>query len=176
MTTQKDLNFFGKISKEFITCYHFTDSLKTAEKIYNEGFNMKMFGSTGKKHGIKNLYQYDPVSVFSLEYSGIPNKKGDVVEINLKQANVLRYDWNQFPNIKKELFEFLNCKNAKDFSKKLKVLNIDVIGDLKKEEELIIINTDKIKINSFGLDVNPGKKKTTQKFNNDFNTNTEFSF
>lgn len=159
MLATKTLSKFGSVGKDTITCFHQTQSLETAQKIGKSGFHVRSFGKTAKMFNAPEfLWKYDPVAVYAMVEHPAPNETGNFVELAVKDANVLRYDANAIGSIKRELFEYLECKSAKDFSDKLKDLGVDAIAPIDNSSEVIIINLKKIDVIKVGLDVNPQPK------------------
>ncbi|MCY9865021.1 hypothetical protein OTK49_21115 [Vibrio coralliirubri] len=160
MLSSKDLSKFGSIKNETVNCFHQTQSLETAEKIGKSGFHLRNFGKTAKMFNAPEfLWKYDPIAVYALVEHSSPNETGNFVELAIKDANVLRYDSNDVGNIKRELFEYLECKGAKDFSDKLKDLGIDAIAPMDNSSEVIIVNLKRIEVIKVGMGVNPQPPK-----------------
>lgn len=56
----------GSMPSKFI---HFTDTIESAKAIYESGYDLSMFGSTGKKHKADpGLVQWDPRGMYALQY------------------------------------------------------------------------------------------------------------
>jgi len=86
----------------------------------------------------------------------MPNENGGFVELMVEDANTLQYAGKTSSELKRQLYEYLECSSAKDFSDKLKDLGVDAIASSDEVyEEVIIINTNKIQIVKAGLEVNP---------------------
>ncbi|ELP5899838.1 hypothetical protein QTV49_001739 [Vibrio vulnificus] len=157
LLSTKDLSKFGDILKVSVRCFHQTRDLKSAKNIEKNGFNLKRFGDTARLYGAPEfLWKHDPVAVFASVKHVMPNNNGGFVELIVKDANTLQYAGKTSAELKRQLYEYLECSSAKDFSDKLKDLGVDAIASSDEiHEEVIIINTNKIKIVKSGLEVNP---------------------
>ncbi|MEH0791520.1 hypothetical protein KW882_04475 [Vibrio parahaemolyticus] len=157
LLSSRDLSKFGEISKASVRCFHQTRDLNTAKKIEKNGFNLKKFGDTAKLYGAPEfLWKHDPVAVFASVKHVMPNENGGFVELMVEDANTLQYAGKTSSELKRQLYEYLECSSAKDFSDKLKDLGVDAIASSDEVyEEVIIINTNKIQIVKAGLEVNP---------------------
>jgi hypothetical protein len=136
---------------------HKTDKWDHAQDIAIDGFDPKKFGRTAKRLNtpmVNAITKHDPKGVYASTKGDNNMEPGDsfvCFKLN-PNANVLFYSF-EFGNeqkIKPMLFEALGAKNANDFAKKLKALNVDAICHETFDNETIVINFDCINICSIG--------------------------
>tara|TARA_B100000809_G_C15135204_1_gene530245 strand:- start:3142 stop:3897 length:756 start_codon:yes stop_codon:yes gene_type:complete len=136
---------------------HKTDKWDHAQDIAVDGFDPKKFRKTAKLHNtpmVRTITKHDPKGVYASTKGDDNMEPGDsFVCFTLNpNANVLfhSFGFGDEQKIKPMLFEALGAKNANDFAKKLKALNVDAICHKTFDTETIVINFDCINICSIG--------------------------
>jgi hypothetical protein len=134
---------------------HFTDDPKDVKKIMEGGFNLKLFGRSGRKYRVDpNLYQWDPRGVYALELErGMedePTRPYVIFETNIKRGLV--FEFKERKGIKYDpascgkavLSRLLDTKIPAIMAKRLLKSGIDAV--MSSGGEQIILNVNKIRI------------------------------
>lgn len=153
------MHYLGRASQgDLIEYAHQTESLKHAENIIKNGFDLSRIDATAKRHGAPASYsRHDPFGMFGMPRKTPRDPEQPIVTFNLKpDAQVLWHDMEGH-DAKASIYETLDVSSRAEMTSKLLSMGVDAIASIGNHTEIIVLNFDAIEWTGYGLerDVKP---------------------
>jgi len=153
------MHYLGSASQgELIEYAHQTESLKHAENIIKNGFDLSRIDATAKLHGAPASYsRHDPFGMFGMPKKNPRAPEQPIVTFILKPDSQVLWHDMEGPDAKTAIYETLNVSSREEMTSKLLSMGVDAIASIGNHTEIIVLNFDAIEWTGYGLerDVKP---------------------
>ena len=123
------MHYLGRASQgDLIEYAHQTESLKHAENIIKNGFDLSRIDATAKRHGAPASYsRHDPFGMFGMPRKTPRDPEQPIVTFNLKpDAQVLWHDMEGH-DAKASIYKTLDVSSRAEMTSKLLSMGVDAI-------------------------------------------------
>lgn len=147
------MHYLGRASQgDLIEYAHQTESLKHAENIIKNGFDLSRIDATAKRHGAPASYsRHDPFGMFGMPRKTPRDPEQPIVTFNLKpDAQVLWHDMEGH-DAKASIYKTLDVSSRAEMTSKLLSMGVDAIASIGNHTEIIVLNFDAIEWTGYGL-------------------------
>ena len=152
------MHYLGRASQgDLIEYAHQTESLKHAENIIKNGFDLSRIDATAKRHGAPASYsRHDPFGMF-----GMPRKTPRDPEQPIVTFNQVLWHDMEGHDAKASIYKTLDVSSRAEMTSKLLSMGVDAIASIGNHTEIIVLNFDAIEWTGYGLerDVKPAYQR-----------------